>query len=632
MVQRKVTDKLGIQAERLSMNHKSASAQQENVKKGGMDLKKKMMKKSGSIKHPEADGSRKQHVKQPGKPPTETITTPNYMKGTSSSDARKEKLQVSAKTPQTSPDNSSLRRKSSSPEKLGLASDKKAKSLARMTSLKLTSTRSFKPVRVTAKKCSSVALCENIDVQRATCSSTLKDCKFPTYLTLSPGGTELEGTSAMKVCPYTYCSLNGHRHAALPPLKTFLSAKRRMIKTQRSVKLGCLSPRRTRPANQLDVSSPIVTPSTQEEVNDFFVEIYAPKEDDTAIVPMVEGAAETGAENHKTQEDQSDIMEPSTEAAQSFEMDSEASDTEWETGHGSAVYLDDDDDEYSSEAEKQSDPEGGKLEGCLVEDDNLIQSGKFLDNEVSQETIDEEGFGSDSWSSSEDCECIEYLETLMDVNGSATVNCPEEEEELEATSEYMHEASLEGGQTSETGLPTGDIGDKGLLSTITADDVPDQTSAGDEFQIHNTENQDNQDGNFHNMRPTHPTKESRSAEPETEDSSLTIVIGKGKKLIQDPDELGQFNPRDPNFLPVQPDPEAENVDLKHQELDERKNAEEWMVDFALRQVVTKLGSARKRKVALLVEAFEKVIPMTKCEFHQTHSSVFESPRPMQACI
>ncbi|KAK6933876.1 Calmodulin-binding domain, plant [Dillenia turbinata] len=39
-------------------------------------------------------------------------------------------------------------------------------------------------------------------------------------------------------------------------------------------------------------------------------------------------------------------------------------------------------------------------------------------------------------------------------------------------------------------------------------------------------------------------------------------------------------------------------------MDDRKNAEEWMVDFALQRAVNKLATARKKKVALLVEAFE----------------------------
>ncbi|KAI5410734.1 hypothetical protein KIW84_056035 [Lathyrus oleraceus] len=93
-----------------------------------------------------------------------------------------------------------------------------------------------------------------------------------------------------------------------------------------------------------------------------------------------------------------------------------------------------------------------------------------------------------------------------------------------------------------------------------------------------------------------------------------------KMCVDDDDEMRKFNPRDPNFLPLVPEKEKEKVDLRHQMMDERKNAEDWMVDCALRQVVNKLAPARKKKVALLVEAFETVIP--KCESHLRNNSRF----------
>ncbi|KAJ6392858.1 hypothetical protein OIU77_022358 [Salix suchowensis] len=105
-----------------------------------------------------------------------------------------------------------------------------------------------------------------------------------------------------------------------------------------------------------------------------------------------------------------------------------------------------------------------------------------------------------------------------------------------------------------------------------------------------------------------------------------------KKPIMDLEEEREFNPREPNFLPVVPDPEAEKVDLRHQMMDERKNSEEWMIDYALRQTVTKLAPARKRKVALLVEAFENVLPAPKYETRIRHTpAAFSHTRPIQAC-
>ncbi|KAK4406321.1 Calmodulin binding protein PICBP [Sesamum angolense] len=129
----------------------------------------------------------------------------------------------------------------------------------------------------------------------------------------------------------------------------------------------------------------------------------------------------------------------------------------------------------------------------------------------------------------------------------------------------------------------------------------------------------------------HKVEAGNAANQETEESGLARATTKCKKQILDGEELGAFNPREPNFLPLEPDPEAEKVDLRHQELDGRKNAEEWMVDYALRQAVTKLAPARKRKVALLVEAFEKVMPITKCDLHARCTSAFDNARPIQAC-
>lgn len=69
----------------------------------------------------------------------------------------------------------------------------------------------------------------------------------------------------------------------------------------------------------------------------------------------------------------------------------------------------------------------------------------------------------------------------------------------------------------------------------------------------------------------------------------------------------KFLPR--QDLPQTPNPEPEKVDLRHQMMDERKKAEQWMLDYAVQNIVTKLTPARKRRVAMLVEAFEAVVPL-----------------------
>ncbi|XWS74739.1 hypothetical protein CRYUN_Cryun01aG0023500 [Craigia yunnanensis] len=325
MVQRKVPNKLGIQADHIKPekrlgSFKPSSCQHQDGKNKGTDLKKKM-KKSRSIKLSDIEGLRssplRKTIAQPGKPPPPSVPaaaatpqkksmikaidgSPNYMKSTNSSEAKKEGSQVSSRNTQTGSDSKSLRRRSSTGSKISSGSSNKlARTLTRTSSLKLvrtlTKSPTFKPVRASAKKCSRVAVCTDMNVQRATCSSTLKDSNFPAYLMLNPGETESEGTSVIKVCPYTYCSLNGHHHTPLPPLKCFLKARRRSLKTQRSMKMEALSPRRLKPSadgakefdeeqvvfgkepasNGVDLGNSPMSPLMQEGPMDFFIEIYA---------------------------------------------------------------------------------------------------------------------------------------------------------------------------------------------------------------------------------------------------------------------------------------------------------------------------------------------------------------------
>ncbi|KAE8688905.1 NAP57 isoform 1 [Hibiscus syriacus] len=81
-----------------------------------------------------------------------------------------------------------------------------------------------------------------------------------------------------------------------------------------------------------------------------------------------------------------------------------------------------------------------------------------------------------------------------------------------------------------------------------------------------------------------------------------------RRFVKALEKVKEFNPRGPRYLPVDPTPESEKVLLRHQNMRDRKNAEEWMLDYALQQVVAKLTPERKRRVGLLVEAFETVIP------------------------
>ncbi|RWR74689.1 midasin [Cinnamomum micranthum f. kanehirae] len=351
MVQRKVVNKLGIQVEsskKYAASEKKRSTalkpcyqHQDGKNKGGGDIKKKM-KKSRSIKlldienlrpPPRQDQSKIKKLpvtdvsnitasQKKTSPLVKTLDgSPNYMKPTSSSYARKERLdlQVSPQS-RTSDKNNSPKNFTSSKPSLGL---KPMKVLKRNSSLK--------PVRSSMKKSYGVASYHpKLNANRATCSSTLKDSKFPAYVDLHPEGTELEGTSVMKVCPYTYCSLNGHLHAALPPLKHFLSARRRLLKTQKSMKLKALSSPRQKNSGgrkkeivtgQIEFDGDPVTgsavPIVLKEVHpDFFVEIFAKPRGENAESENYSDANKHNSEPEFNISDTTKVLIPSSESAE----------------------------------------------------------------------------------------------------------------------------------------------------------------------------------------------------------------------------------------------------------------------------------------------------------------------------
>ncbi|KAI4333027.1 hypothetical protein L6164_017884 [Bauhinia variegata] len=863
MVQRKVPSKLGngIQADHVKSdkhlaNLKLSSSQLQDGKTRGADMKKKM-KKPRSIKLSDLKAiqpsPQKKSISQPGRPPPplQVPTTarspqkqqplvktsdesPNYMKPTSSSCAKKELFPVSLRNTQMDSDFKSQRPKSLSNLKTGSVSGKKpVKTLSRSSSLKLvrtlTKTTSFKPSRACPRKSSRVALCADMDAHKATCSSTLKDSKFPTYLMLNPGGTESEGTSVIKVCPYTYCSLNGHHHAPLPPLKSFLSARRRVFKTQKCLKLEALSPRRLKvpretkkeceieqnvfdgkPAYQeADTANSIVTPLVQEIGMDYFIEIYA-KEKEVEAKPTGEPDGYKrveicSAQELKNQEDIRSTIEDDSVAVRGddditqlvarvsdgspkseidFEEDfkkyyddvaveaekneSILQEQKSEHAHGDSSpnwpndevsigscysevsyeeeHLDDIEMDHSDSEVTDMDWEERQFYGSEHEDDAVssvftevgadskvdcssesshdvsvlwlddilcnyyedIMADKVLQDPSAEEStcFEEQPQGADSdleGTRESTGELFQDLtnaeensgenEAYVDIGASPSSSIEETIEEPKESSEEIQEKD-DVLQTeilmAKTSVEPGD--DETNCITPVLDEALDNRQEDMSLQEDATGNSDvakllvESYGNDFSQDPSgadtvdnaqdHKMSEAcvsndGSISQETDaqlspvHSESTVIVqdqellendkGKAKKLqtsscmdvedkntsriwkgarhnrLEDDEEMRKFNPREPNFLPLVPDPEAEKVDLKHQMMDERKNSEEWMLDYALRQTVNKLAPARKRKVALLVEAFEKVMPPPNYETDIRNHSSLTHARPMQAC-
>ncbi|KAE8695485.1 hypothetical protein F3Y22_tig00110705pilonHSYRG00042 [Hibiscus syriacus] len=758
MVQRKVANKLGIQHQ--ADHIKPSSCQHQDVKNKGSDLKK-IMKKCRSIKVSEPMPLRKT-ISQPGKPPPPVHSkslikpingSPNYMKSTSSSEAKKETTQVSSRNTQIDLqlDSKNLRSRRMS----STSGNKSATSLTRTSSLKLvrtlTKTPSFKPARTSAKKCSRVSLCSDMNERKATCSSTLKDSKFPAYLLLNPGGTEYEGTSVIKVCPYTYCSLNGHHHTPLPPLKCFLKAKRRSMKTQRSMKMEAFSPRLTKPSGDgtEEFDSPV----------NFFVEIYAnnanSKGDDHDVDEATGGSTQMNAPGadgsrcgNETALESLSQGSLNSESQIGFDENLEhyseiISQVDIIETHNEDLKRDDVDEEFRGIAAKEeSSPwsfyDGDKQEGIPSVDvdhtifeviemewDEWSFSASHSGDETHFLTESDQGIGDSSEDSDsnmteeaseagEDAKCVDTCsqisETLSYDQVSSTIMDEEEEEEhteidlhgeltsgkekmleigvpgtfkevFEADSplqvpenigtfylkdggfekmepfqleqeeinedynEVQKSGDLEAAQTvticdlcPEMELPIGETGEKfkaGKDDNVAEDTLSEVNDASHDVvdEIHFAESQAHLEVAASDQSNRKPRSNAIAKEDLADKHAYRKWRIRRKRREDEYEESRDFNPREPNFLPIVPEEDAERVDLRHQMMDERKNAEEWMLDHALQKAVTKLAPARKRKVALLVEAFETVLPLpiTKCETHFKHSSTSFAHGRIQAC-
>ncbi|KAK7401321.1 hypothetical protein VNO78_12709 [Psophocarpus tetragonolobus] len=791
MVQRKVPSKLGIQAEHVKSdkrlaNMKLSSSQHQDGKGRGADMKKKM-KKSRSIKLSDLEAlqssssSSRRSLSQPGKPPplhTPTTTasasaspqkqqpvfrttdgSPNYMKPTSSSHAKKELFPVSLRSTQPGSDFKNHPRKFSSDSKVSCAK-KPAKALTRTSSLSLvrtlTKTTSFKASRACSRKSTRAVMCADMNApHRATCSSTMKDSKFPAYLILSPGGTESEGTSTMKVCPYTYCSLNGHHHADLPPLKSFMSARRRLLKTRKRAKLEALSPRRLKVPLEKHKEDGVQQnvfdskPACDEIGLDIFIEIYANEKDakpkgekemeridffreiedheynkstveDNDMAASEEGVMqittprsigndipspfiseiylEEALKNsfgEVANEVDTTLQEQNTEDAdedhqasvwfhEEMSMGSYCSDGEQDMGDAdmddsdsktygmeweedrfcgfvdqeeddvSSVCTEEDNDskvEFSSESSHDvsviwlDDILGGYYEDFLVDETNKevnLKESTYIEeqpsgispvledtngsNETQEIEYSSTGLGCDQPFFTE--EIFEYQTNTQESGGEndeARCNIKELDEETIDNSQRQMSETCQIDETSEDGntrsLENNDESNKGESQIELVDVFEESDIAAQDQNL-----LDKDQGKGKRFQRT------SCISAEEESTSMNWNANRRKRGDEDDDEMRKFNPKEPNFLPLVPEPEQEKIDLRHQMMDERKNSEEWMLDCALRQVVTKLAPARKKKVALLVEAFETVMPQApKCETRVRNNAAFGHSGRIQAC-
>ncbi|KAJ0809044.1 putative calcium/calmodulin-dependent protein kinase [Helianthus annuus] len=91
-----------------------------------------------------------------------------------------------------------------------------------------------------------------------------------------------------------------------------------------------------------------------------------------------------------------------------------------------------------------------------------------------------------------------------------------------------------------------------------------------------------------------------------------------KKFVKQLEKVKKFNPKKAQDLPLPV--ETETVSLRRQSASGKKNSDEWMLDYALQKVVSELAPTQKRKVAMLVKAFESIAPAQEEESQESRSN------------
>ncbi|XP_031274300.1 calmodulin binding protein PICBP-like, partial [Pistacia vera] len=661
-------------------------------------------------------------------------------------------------------------------------SDSSTRVFKRTTTLRpqriLTKTVSLKPKRPSKKR----SQLSDSSIVRATCSSTLKDSKFSPRIEQQTGGNESGGISAVKVCPYSYCSLHGHRHGNLPPLKRFVSMRRRLLKAQKSMKPDSHPvPKAKHSSNRRKG-----TKTSQLVSNGVSVQQQAAKDrrenssvtDEAFRVELKgEGAHFIEDKHIDVSENLTDILFGKTSCLQSRleqHMTSNSLEDKPSIQAGSlSTFQETNEDEYCNKAiepvkripeasdskrteEKivASDIHRGDnklihtldhretIDSCLREVKDSIQSDNLslklddivstsneggpvdaaVNQEVNGETVAslnlemfkgysgskkvvdvstttreiDEDFEPDNrfhegFSQSGDplpnfttdgCHKTQIkkqnftgfwgmiyqhmvsgiateVETQLPLDGKDKEEQDEEDHTLSHNNDPVSHQSPSG-TDQDMEMRDGDAGNqKSELWQSDAiklvqeafdkilSEIPDQSSDDQSITSETTSEQDFlerkqvEDGEDNISCSFDGTNESVVQDPE--ETQLTVVNTEERKAASQPgdkssqqisknwsnlkkviilkrfvkalEKVRNFNPPKPQCLPVEPDSETEKVNLRHQTTEERKVAEEWMLDFALRQVISKLAPAQKRKVALLVQAFETVSPLPETRTH-----------------
>ncbi|TMW98539.1 hypothetical protein EJD97_003906 [Solanum chilense] len=466
---------------------------------------------------------------------------------------------------------------------------------------------------------------------KSTCSSTLKDSKFPQQVELHPGLNESDRISKVKVCSYHHCSLNKHSDDdPSPPVKR-VYRRRRLLKPQKSIRLQSESTNADHfsieKSNLIQEQDTLVSSDVESNDQSVTTSVFRDIEDieadfcHTVLIKPVDNVVTTGEEvediNRELHKIETSLIYDLVEAKCSTEVSSalasndtmELVDNLQETDDKANPTEDVDPNASSKKLHVAQLPkEKHRSMWSLIHRHMISEKSTELDSKVIRGTDEDnhkDGSNKSCAAESSDsflsCSERESMTTNQDANNEEIearkilvvklvreaierILLPEVQDHSSddqlVTSEVCNE---ENSNESDTKNEKCDKADEGIV-------IRENIDSPHEIQ----ENEERVMNKAEKKAPTHWSNLKR-----------WIIL---QRFIKELEKLRKFNPRKPRYLQLEPDPEAEKVNLKHQMEDERKSAEEWMLDYALQKAISQLAPTQKRKVGLLVTAFENVVP------------------------
>ncbi|KAL2464624.1 uncharacterized protein Fot_52580 [Forsythia ovata] len=608
--------------------------------------------------------------------------SPNYLKATRCFEGKKSRFQASPQIPESS-----------------LDSSKNVRILIKKTSSK-PERPSFKSSRVS----------EDVNVDNATCPSTLRDSKFPKHVVV-------DSQRSMKVCRYHHCSLNGHHHIhetrdTSPPPKRVSYKSRRTLKKQRSVKAkgesrpGLNHSRDKRKHHQ-----------NSQMVMDSLEEIYVkPKTrllgdeyggiQESVLVEIAFGETSYPEKSYRESLNQirNYLAEEQDFPGAAFEIKGNCFKCSCKIGDGynhenaldggnsfdkkyySAVFMDPNEqistssDDRTTIGREERGNEGSKkvsttslASDCQTSKDNNLELeqefttgftniGDSEAREVMKDTTSDSPYSekcrpqfnkgrhismwhlihqqlASDFAAEAGDEKLNGTDGKNHVNGDnillanvCSASCPNspdsdmvaeknesEIQEFELRKlfviklvreaiekillpEVQDQTSDDQSITSENILEQEIVGKNQGREMI----VSTSMACAREIYIQHDPDDGEGEGRFDLTKKSLSGKSEKRAAKHWSYLKNWILL---ERFIKELVKVKKLNPKKLQLLPLKPDPEAEKFHLRPQTVDERKRAEEWMLDHALQQAVSQFASTEKRKVALLVKAFESVVPL-----------------------